>query len=173
MRNSVFLVGAAIIGATMLAPPILAQGKPQTITLMKVDPQTLATGFRVSKVLGATVLNDANEKVGTIDDLIVTPTDKVPVRRAVGRRLSWHGHEAGSRAIRRNKGRRQEHGPSGRHKGFTEDASRFQLRRVAAPGGPAAYPAPLLPLPEVELAGAAANLGSARKLSGKETQLLT
>ena len=78
MRNSVFLVGAAIIGATMLARPILAQGKPQTITLMKFDPQTLATGFRVSKVLGATVLNDANEKVGTIDDLIVTPTDKVP-----------------------------------------------------------------------------------------------
>jgi len=45
---------------------------------MKVDPQTLATGFRVSKVLGATVLNEANEKVGTIDDLIVTPTNKVP-----------------------------------------------------------------------------------------------
>jgi hypothetical protein len=78
IRNSVFLVGAAIIGATMLAPPILAQGKHQTITLMKVDPQTLATGFRVSKVPGATVLNEANEKVGTIDALIVTPTNKVP-----------------------------------------------------------------------------------------------
>ena len=78
MRKIVFLVGVAIIGATMLSPQILAQGRPQTITLMKVDPQTLATGFRVSKVLGATVLNEANEKVGTIDDLIVTPTSKVP-----------------------------------------------------------------------------------------------
>jgi sporulation protein YlmC with PRC-barrel domain len=78
MRKIVYLVGAAIIGATMLVPPVLAQGRPQTITLMKVDPQTLATGFRVSKVVGATVLNEANEKVGTIDDLIVTPTDKVP-----------------------------------------------------------------------------------------------
>jgi hypothetical protein len=78
MRKIVFHVGAAIIGATMLAPPVLAQGRPQTITLMKVDPQTLATGFRVSKVVGATVVNEANEKVGTIDDLIVTPTSNVP-----------------------------------------------------------------------------------------------
>src|SRR6202521_4138472 len=62
----------------MLAPPVFAQGTPQTITLMKVDPQTLATGFRVSKVLGATVVNEAGETVGTIDDLIVTPSSKVP-----------------------------------------------------------------------------------------------
>ena len=34
--------------------------------------------LRVFRVLGATVLNEANEKVGTIDDLIVTPNDKMP-----------------------------------------------------------------------------------------------
>lgn len=45
---------------------------------MKVDPQTLATGYRVSKVVGTAVVNDANETVGKIDDLIVTPTEKVP-----------------------------------------------------------------------------------------------
>jgi hypothetical protein len=28
--------------------------------------------------VGSTVVNQANETVGTIDDLIVTPTDKVP-----------------------------------------------------------------------------------------------
>lgn len=78
MSKIVFLTGAAIVGAAMLAPPVLAQGTPQTITLMKVDPQTLATGLRVSKVLGATVVNEANEKVGTIDDLIVTPKQNVP-----------------------------------------------------------------------------------------------
>jgi sporulation protein YlmC with PRC-barrel domain len=78
MSKIIFLAGAAIVGAAMLAPPVLAQGTPQTITLMKVDPQTLATGFRVSKVLGAKVLNEASEEVGTIDDLIVTPTQKVP-----------------------------------------------------------------------------------------------
>jgi sporulation protein YlmC with PRC-barrel domain len=78
MSKIIYLASTAIVGAAMLAPPVLAQGTPQTITLMKVDPQTLATGFRVSKVLGATVLNEASEKVGTIDDLIVTPTQNVP-----------------------------------------------------------------------------------------------
>jgi hypothetical protein len=29
-------------------------------------------------VVGSTVVNEANETVGTIDDLIVTPTEKVP-----------------------------------------------------------------------------------------------
>ena len=45
---------------------------------MKVDPQSVATGYRTSKVVGSTVVNEANETVGTIDDLIVTPNEKVP-----------------------------------------------------------------------------------------------
>ena len=58
--------------------PGLSQGAPQTLSLMKVDPQSLATGYRTSKVVGSTVVNEANETVGTIDDLIVTPNEKVP-----------------------------------------------------------------------------------------------
>jgi hypothetical protein len=46
--------------------------------MMKVDPQSLATGYRTSKVVGSAVVNAANETVGTIDDLIVTPGEKVP-----------------------------------------------------------------------------------------------
>jgi hypothetical protein len=45
---------------------------------MKVDPASLATGYRTSEVVGATVVNEANETVGMIDDLIVTPTERVP-----------------------------------------------------------------------------------------------
>jgi PRC-barrel domain len=45
---------------------------------MKVDPASLTTGYRTSKVVGSTVVNEANETVGTIDDLIVTPSEKVP-----------------------------------------------------------------------------------------------
>ena len=56
----------------------MSQGTPQTVGIMKVDPQTVATGYRTSKVVGATVVNEANETVGAIDDLIVTPTEKVP-----------------------------------------------------------------------------------------------
>ncbi|MEX1147331.1 MAG: PRC-barrel domain-containing protein, partial [Sphingomonadales bacterium] len=39
---------------------------------------TSAVGYRTSKIVGATVVNQADETVGTIDDLIVTTTDKVP-----------------------------------------------------------------------------------------------
>ncbi len=78
MKHSIALLsGIAVISAT-LSLPAFAQGTPQTLSLMKVDPTTLATGYRTSKVVGSTVFNDANEAVGTIDDLIVTPTDKIP-----------------------------------------------------------------------------------------------
>src|SRR5450631_2134320 len=76
-RSITLLAGAAVLSAA-LSGPAFAQGKPQTLSLMKVDPTTLATGYRTSKVVGSTVVNEANETVGTIDDLIVTPTEKVP-----------------------------------------------------------------------------------------------
>ena len=72
-----FLVSVALVGA-VLAGPAFAQGVVQTISLMKVDATTLATGYRTSKVVGAAIVNETGETVGTIDDLIVTPTDKVP-----------------------------------------------------------------------------------------------
>jgi len=76
-----FLVGAAIVlGAFGSTIPLAAwaQGTPQTVTLMRIDQTTLATGYRTSKVVGSTVLNEANETVGTIDDLIITKSDQVP-----------------------------------------------------------------------------------------------
>jgi hypothetical protein len=76
-RSITVLVGAAVIAAA-LSGPALSQGAPQTVTLMKVDPQSLATGYRASKVVGSAVVNEANETVGTIDDLIVTANDTVP-----------------------------------------------------------------------------------------------
>jgi hypothetical protein len=76
-RSITLLVGAAVFAAA-LSGPAFSQGAPQTLSLMKVDPQSVATGYRTSKVVGSAVLNEANETVGTIDDLIVTPTEKVP-----------------------------------------------------------------------------------------------
>ncbi|WP_408293584.1 PRC-barrel domain-containing protein [Paraburkholderia sp. RL17-373-BIF-A] len=35
----------------------------------------LASGYRASKVVGATVYNENRDKIGTIDDLIVNPKD--------------------------------------------------------------------------------------------------
>jgi hypothetical protein len=66
------------IVAAAFGVPALSQGTPQTLSIMKIDPASLATGYRTSKVVGSTVVNETNETVGTIDDLIVTPGDKVP-----------------------------------------------------------------------------------------------
>jgi len=76
-RSITFLAGASVIAAA-LCGPAFSQGTPQTLSLMKVDPATLATGYRTSKLVGSTVYNEANEAVGTIDDLIVTPSEMVP-----------------------------------------------------------------------------------------------
>jgi hypothetical protein len=77
MRSAKIFAAAAFIVAAC-GSPVFSQGAPQTITLMKVDPESLAMGYRTSKVVGSAVVNEANENVGTIDDLIVTPSDKVP-----------------------------------------------------------------------------------------------
>ena len=65
------LLTSAVAVATALAAPafVLAQGTPQTVQLTKVDVIKVATGFRASKVIGSSVVNDANDTVGTVDDI--------------------------------------------------------------------------------------------------------
>jgi PRC-barrel domain len=72
IRSFALLASAAAISAALSAPAF-AQGTEQTVTFVEVNPITLATGYRTSKVF-----NESNETVGEIDDLIVTPNDKVP-----------------------------------------------------------------------------------------------
>ena len=40
--------------------------------------QKLAVGYRASKVIGSSVINDANEAIGKIDDLLVSRDGKQP-----------------------------------------------------------------------------------------------
>ena len=76
-RSIALMVGTAVVAAA-LSGPALSQGTPQTAVIMKVDPQSVATGYRTSKVVGSTVVHETNETVGKIDELIVTPSEKVP-----------------------------------------------------------------------------------------------
>jgi hypothetical protein len=94
MTYPITRLAAAALLAASLASPALAQGAKQTVSLMQVDPATLATGFRTSKVVGSTVVNEGDVPVGTIDDLIVTPNEKVPFGRSAAssaseRNMSW------------------------------------------------------------------------------------
>jgi rRNA processing protein Gar1 len=76
MRSSLALSAVAAL-ALLSTGPAHAQGASQTVQLAKVDVVKTATGYRASKIIGATVVNDANETVGKVDDIIVG-TDKMP-----------------------------------------------------------------------------------------------
>lgn len=78
MRRSIACLTFVAVFTLAWTNGALSQGTPQTVGLMKVDPASLATGYRTSKVVGSPVINEANETVGTIDDLIVTPNERVP-----------------------------------------------------------------------------------------------
>jgi sporulation protein YlmC with PRC-barrel domain len=78
MKKISYLAGVAVVAASLAGTAVLAQGTPQAVGLVSVDVHTLATGYRSSKLVGSTVVNEANETVGKIDDLIVTPNEKVP-----------------------------------------------------------------------------------------------
>ena len=79
-----------------------AQGVPQTVQLTKVDVIKVATGFRASKVIGSSVVNEAGDTVGKVDDVIIAEEGKAPfVVLAVGG-LPGHRRQAGRAALRRS-----------------------------------------------------------------------
>ena len=78
MKKTMLLAGAAIIGVSFLTAPAKAQGVPQAVEITKVDVQKVAAGYRASKVIGSSVISDANETIGKIDDLLVIRDGKEP-----------------------------------------------------------------------------------------------
>lgn len=64
---------AAVAAAALLAcGPAYAQGAAQTVQLAKIDVTQVAKGYRTSKIVGESVINDAHETVGKVDDMIVS-----------------------------------------------------------------------------------------------------
>lgn len=58
---------------------VLATGpaSPQAgVALVKVDLSVVAKGYRMSKLIGSSVINDKNEKIGTLDDIIADKDKK-------------------------------------------------------------------------------------------------
>ncbi len=77
MTKELFLAFGLIAAIPLIPIAVGAQGVPQTIARYKVDVTSVSTGFRGSKLMGAPVYNETDEKVGVIDDLIVNRNDKV------------------------------------------------------------------------------------------------
>src|SRR5258708_661916 len=59
------LVSAMLVSSLPL--PVLSQ----TVELTIVDVHSVAEGYRASKLIGSSVVNDQNEKIGTIEDIII------------------------------------------------------------------------------------------------------
>ena len=79
MRKTIItVISAALTSVVLLSSPAGAQGATQTVELAKIDVQKLSAGYRASKVIGSSVLNDANEAIGKIDDLLVSTDGKAP-----------------------------------------------------------------------------------------------
>lgn len=72
------IAAAAILSLGLLAEPALAQGTPQPVALVKVDVTKLASGYRASKIIGGTVVNEANETVGKVDELLIGADGRTP-----------------------------------------------------------------------------------------------
>jgi len=72
------LAGALVLATALSAAPAFAQGSPQTVQITRVELKTVDAGFRASKVIGSTVYNDANDEIGTVDDILITRDGKEP-----------------------------------------------------------------------------------------------
>ena len=78
MNKSMLLASAAIVGLVLFSGTAGAQGLPQTVKIATVDLKTVAAGYRATEVVGTSVINEANDTIGKIDDLLVTRDGKEP-----------------------------------------------------------------------------------------------
>jgi sporulation protein YlmC with PRC-barrel domain len=72
------LIGAVFALALATGPALPQMG----VQLIKVDLSVVAKGYRMSKLIGNSVINDKNEKIGTVDD-VIADNDKKQLSFAV------------------------------------------------------------------------------------------
>lgn len=68
-------IPAVAMAIALSSATLHAQGTAQSITASRTDVVQLASGYRASKMLGAPVYDENKNKIGKIDDLIVSPKD--------------------------------------------------------------------------------------------------
>ena len=68
-------MGVASLLVALISTSALAQGAPQSFTERRTEVLQTGSGFRASKLAGTSVYNRDKDKIGTIDDLILSPSD--------------------------------------------------------------------------------------------------
>ena len=92
-----FLKSGVVVLAMAVAfslPNIRSAFSQAAVAIVKVNVDVVAKGWRASKLIGSTVRNDKNDRIGTIDDIIVDKDKKQPMYAVlqVGGFLSLGGH---------------------------------------------------------------------------------
>lgn len=84
---------AALMAGTALAfAGYRTPARAQAVQLVVVDIKTVDQGYRTSRLLGKSVQNDKNQKIGTLDDLVVTKDHALFGVLQVGAFLGLGGH---------------------------------------------------------------------------------
>ena len=76
-RSSHWMIWTALalaLALALAAGPALSQAG---VGLIKVDLSVVSKGYRMSKLIGTTVINDKNEKIGTVDDIVADKDKKL------------------------------------------------------------------------------------------------
>src|SRR5512132_4210826 len=71
MRNSWKFPTAAVLATAVLIAAGPRPARSQAVELVVADVATGAKGYRTSKLMGSSVVNDRDERIGTIDDIII------------------------------------------------------------------------------------------------------
>src|SRR5437660_8166461 len=104
------LVSAMLVSSLPL--PVLSQ----SVELMVVDVHSVAEGYRASKLIGSSVVNDQNEKIGTVEDIIIGRDKVLYAVLQVGGLLDIGGRKVAApfqRLVREDNGtQRQSPGPT-------------------------------------------------------------
>ena len=72
-RSSSWMIWTALAVALAAGPALSQAG----VALIKVDFSVVSKGYRMSKLIGTTVINDKNEKIGTVDDIVADKDKKL------------------------------------------------------------------------------------------------
>jgi sporulation protein YlmC with PRC-barrel domain len=72
-RSSNWMIWTALAVALAASPALSQAG----VALVKVDLSVVSKGYRMSKLIGTTVINDKNEKIGTVDDIVADKDKKL------------------------------------------------------------------------------------------------
>ncbi|WP_075213944.1 PRC-barrel domain-containing protein [Mongoliimonas terrestris] len=72
------LAAASMIVGLGFVVPAFSEAKKQTLLVVEIDPIVLATGWRATDIIGATVYDDDGKSLGKLEDMIITDAGTVP-----------------------------------------------------------------------------------------------